>query len=46
VLVLFFLVVVVADAGFFVDGAEAVGGAGFVEDCLGERGSGEQESRR
>ena len=35
---LFLLVVVVADAGFVVDGAEAVCGAGFVEDCLGEGG--------
>jgi len=35
---LLFLVVVVADAGFFVDASEAVCGAGFVQDCFGERG--------
>ena len=34
----FFLVVVIADACFFVDGAEAVCGSGFVEDCLCEGG--------
>ena len=37
-LVFFFFIVIIADAGFFIDASEAVCCAGFVQYCLSERG--------
>ncbi|MBA7712884.1 hypothetical protein ES703_121875 [subsurface metagenome] len=37
-LMLFFLIVVIADGCFIIHASEAAGRTGFVQDCLGERG--------